>query len=314
MSVSSPQSIETKSVTHWRPIVGSVGGIFLGGVLLVAAWGKAMSPGAFVEQIQLDGLDFFLSAGTLALLTLAVETALGLALLFGIRRLWLLAPTTVLVTFFVLLNGRNYYLVLKGLRDETVACGCFGKLLERTPAEAFWQDLFLLVPPLLLVLWGRTIGFRPLPKVRLVIVMAAAIGVVVLAWRNPELQYANLAAQIATGNGEEVFFENTDYLLLVDGSEVQEATIYHREDPVAFLILAPQLFSPLLVQPRTGGVERVELEELIRRKDGQVELVPHASLRPSIPFEIIADAVTFSVDGHQVQMREFRDSPPTPSP
>ena len=299
-----PQTTEVPGrARQWKPILGSAGGIFLGAVFLVAAWGKAMSPGAFVEQIRLEGLDFILSAGLLALLTLAVETGLGLALLLGIRRLWLLVPTTLLVSFFVLLNGRNYYLVWAGLRDETAACGCFGELLERTPAQAFWQDLLLLVPPLLLALWGRAIGFRPFPKVRLILSMVAAIGMVVFAWRSPELQYASLAAQIAAGAEEETFLKSDDYLLMVDGREVPEAEIYDRQDPVAFLILAPQLSSPLLVRPQEGGVHSIGTESILKRKDGQVELVLDPDYPPPVTFEVIEDAVTFTIEGREVQMK-----------
>ena len=41
------------------------------------------------------------------------------------------------------------------MRAGRAGCGCFGNLVQRTPAEAFWQDLLLLVPPLLLAFGWR---------------------------------------------------------------------------------------------------------------------------------------------------------------
>ena len=39
--------------------------------------------------------------------------------------------------------------VLRAMAVGAESCGCFGDLITRTPAEAFWQDLVLLLPPLL---------------------------------------------------------------------------------------------------------------------------------------------------------------------
>ena len=292
------------SGAQWRPLVGTIAGVFLGVVLLVAAWGKAMSPGAFLEQIRLEGLDFLFSASTTALLGLALEAGLGLALLLGVRRPWVLAAASLLVAFFVFLNGRNYYLVLKGLRDETASCGCFGELLDRTPAAAFWQDLFLLLPPLALSLWGRPRESRPIPKVRLALALSAAIAISLFAWSNPDLHYAEAAAEISEGAGGGSFLRSRDYLLLVDGQEVPEAEIYHSRDPVAFLILAPQLSSPVLLEPLGGVVEELQAAEVIRRDDGSIELLRQSGSRPSAPFEVLPEGIRFGLAGHEVEMRD----------
>ena len=104
--------------------------MFLGLVLLVAAVAKALEPGAFAEQIRLEQLDFLFSVRTVTLIALALEVGLGTVLILGIRRLWVLFPATLLASFFLFLTGRNYWLVLNGLRDEDAACGCFGSLIE----------------------------------------------------------------------------------------------------------------------------------------------------------------------------------------
>ncbi|HVG06519.1 MAG TPA: MauE/DoxX family redox-associated membrane protein [Thermoanaerobaculia bacterium] len=177
--------------------LGTAAGVFLGAVLLVAVWAKALDPAAFAEQIRIEGLDVLLSAQAVALIALILEAGLGLALVLGIRKLWVLVPAAVLVAFFVLLTGRAWWMSAHGLR-EAESCGCFGNLVQRTPAQAFWQDLLLLVPALLLSFVGRkrSSGF---PRVRTALAAAATIAVAVFAWKAPELPLDDLATRLSPG-------------------------------------------------------------------------------------------------------------------
>jgi uncharacterized membrane protein YphA (DoxX/SURF4 family) len=140
-----PERVAERRIGVWISLAG--GGV-LGTVLLIAAWAKALDPGAFAEQIESLGLAFVLDARRLAWLGVAVEAALGLALVLGLRSRPLLVFTTLLVALFLFLTGRIYLRELRGLPIDEAACGCFGNLVERTPAQAFWQDLILLVPAL----------------------------------------------------------------------------------------------------------------------------------------------------------------------
>lgn len=180
-----------------RGLVGLAGGAFLGGVFLLAAWTKAIHPQAFVELIQAEKLDFLLPARAIALVALALEAGLGVALVLGVRRLFVLVPTALLVAFFLFLTGRNYYLWANGLAEPAVGCGCFGNLVERTPAQAFWQDLLLMVPALLLAF----LGFRSprFPAVRVAIAALVAVGTVVFAWQAPALPLDDLATRLKPG-------------------------------------------------------------------------------------------------------------------
>jgi uncharacterized membrane protein YphA (DoxX/SURF4 family) len=179
--------------------VGTVAGVLLGAVLLIAVWAKALDPSAFAEQIRTEGLDFLLSAQAVALLALVLEAGLGLALLFGVRRLWVLVPAALLVGFFLFLTGRAWYLHAHGLRTEAAGCGCFGNLVQRTPAEAFWQDLFLLVPPLALAFLGRDRRGRTFPPRRTAVVTLGTLAVAVFAWKAPELPLDDLATRLRPG-------------------------------------------------------------------------------------------------------------------
>ncbi|HSS79338.1 MAG TPA: MauE/DoxX family redox-associated membrane protein [Thermoanaerobaculia bacterium] len=178
--------------------LGTFGGAFLGGVLLVAVWAKALDPAAFMEQIHGEGLDGFLPAQAVALIALAIEAAFGLALLLGVRRLWVLVPASLLVAFFLSLTGRSWWLAAHGLRSESASCGCFGNLVQRTPSEAFWQDLALLVPALLVAYVGRERGPR-FPLLRTVVAVVGAAVVALFAWKSPALPLDDLATRLRPG-------------------------------------------------------------------------------------------------------------------
>jgi uncharacterized RDD family membrane protein YckC len=180
----------------WRWL-GLAGAVFLGGVLLVGAYAKALDPLAFVEQIRSEGLDFLLPASWVAGIALALELFLGSALVLGIRRRWVLIPSALLVAFFVFLTGRTYLRSLRGTLEETAGCGCFGNLVERTPAEAFWQDLALLVPALLIAfVASRATGF---PRARTVIAAAFTAFGLGFAWMAPGLPIDDLATRLKPG-------------------------------------------------------------------------------------------------------------------
>ncbi|MEE8138619.1 MAG: MauE/DoxX family redox-associated membrane protein [Thermoanaerobaculia bacterium] len=183
---------------RWQLVVGTAGAVVLGLVLLVAAWGKALDPEAFVEQIRIEGLDLFGLARPVAFAALALEFGLGLALVLGLRRLWILVPSALLVLFFLLLTGRAYWQIEQGLIDETASCGCFGSLVTRTPAEAFWQDLALLGLPAILMFLGRRAPQRPARR-RAGAVVLATLGGLVFAWKAPALPLDDLATPLRPG-------------------------------------------------------------------------------------------------------------------
>ncbi|HEU5322739.1 MAG TPA: MauE/DoxX family redox-associated membrane protein, partial [Methylomirabilota bacterium] len=179
--------------------IGTLGAVVLGAVFLIATWAKALDPEAFAGQIRAEGLEIGLPAATLAWIVLALEAGLGTALLLNVRRLWVLVPTALLVVFFLFLTGRNFYRAENGLLTETTSCGCFGNLVDRTPAEAFWWDLGLLGAPLLLCFVGMPRRVRQVPLARTALAVAAAAGAVAFAVRAPELPLDDLATRLKPG-------------------------------------------------------------------------------------------------------------------
>lgn len=193
------EPFDASPTERWIRVLGLAAAVFLGSVLLVAAWGKALDPVSFVEQIRVEGLDFFGQAELTAFIALGLEVALGLALVMGIRRWWILVPTALLVAFFLFLVGRAYWRFEQGLIDETEACGCFGNLLSRTPREAFWQDLWMLTIPLLLSLLGRSRDGTAFPKRRIASITGLTAVALLFAWKAPDLPIDDLATRLSPG-------------------------------------------------------------------------------------------------------------------
>ncbi len=282
-----------------RPWIGWLGvaaSVFLGIVLLVAAWAKLLEPGAFVHQVRVEGLDFFFSAEVVAVLALALEAGLGLALFLGCRHRAVLIPAALLVAFFVFLTSRNYWLVAHGLRDPKETCGCFGSLLERTPAEAFWQDILLLVPALVIAFLARAGTRAGFPRKRVALGLMAALITAGVAWNSPEVVYSGVAARIAAEKHDPAFRPSSNYVLLIDGEPAPAGQVYQSDAAVGILAMAPQLPWAVMIDPRSGKYRRVEPSQL--KSEGELIHLPEG-----VEFPVVGDlsghdkGIAFDVDG-----------------
>ena len=211
MQPEAPETFPAGSGKRWKVIVGTLAGIFLGGVFLLAVYGKVFDPQAFAEAIRADGLDFLIPSEPLAWLVLAAEAAIGLALVLNLRRLWVLVPTALLVAFFLFLTGKVYVAWLNGEEPAMASCGCFGNLVDHNPAEAFWRDVILMLPATILAFLGRARG-APFPWARTFAVALFAVASGVFAWKAPalplddfatRLKPGSMASEICVGDGED---------------------------------------------------------------------------------------------------------------
>ena len=192
-------SEQNTDIPVWRVSLARLGCVILGAVLLVAAWAKSLDPSSFAKEVAREGLDFLLPAAAVALFALFLEWSLGTALIVGIRHRVIFWPTAALIAFFVFLTGRKYWRHLQGIEpEEGESCGCFGNLVERTPAEAFWQDMLLMVPALLLMALAIDAASK-LPTKRLALAALVGVGMTVFAWQAPNLPLDNLATRLKPG-------------------------------------------------------------------------------------------------------------------
>jgi uncharacterized membrane protein YphA (DoxX/SURF4 family) len=183
-----------------RPLltwVGRLAAAALGAVLLVATVAKAVDPQAFAERMKESGLTFGLPPMAAAIAALGVEAFLGLLLLLGVRRPWTLAVAGVLVASFVAINGWDWWQAAHGA-PPAAGCGCFGNLVQRSPAAAFWQDL-LLAPLLLLACLGLPRRAAALPVKRVGVAALGTTALLLLAWRAPALPLDDFATRLAPG-------------------------------------------------------------------------------------------------------------------
>ncbi|MEO1083732.1 MAG: MauE/DoxX family redox-associated membrane protein [Acidobacteriota bacterium] len=176
----------------WRRYLSIIGSVMLGLVFLVASWAKSIDPESFASQIRGEGLEILLPASAIALIALFLEWALGVALVLAVRWRPVLFVTSGLVVFFLFLTGRKYWRWSQGLEVEA-SCGCFGNLVQRPPAEAFWQDLLLMVPALLLAWLGAS---AVMPRRRTVVATVLGVVMTIFAWRAPELPIDHIATRL----------------------------------------------------------------------------------------------------------------------
>ena len=81
----------------------------------------------------------------IAILLVAVEVLLGLALLMGIWKRFVLILLSAMIGFFTFLTFWSAYF------NQVTDCGCFGDAIPLTPWESFYKDVVL--SALILILW-----------------------------------------------------------------------------------------------------------------------------------------------------------------
>ncbi len=112
-------------------VIGTISGVLLGGVLLTSAYSKAIDPRGFGESMVRDGLMPAVLAFAAAVLVIAIEAGVGVALVAAIRRPLVLTIATVMMTGFL---GLAVWTWLDP-PAEASGCGCFGNLMQQTPGQ-----------------------------------------------------------------------------------------------------------------------------------------------------------------------------------
>lgn len=95
---------------------------------------------------------------------------------------------------------------------------------------------------------------------------------------------------------------NGDFLVEVDGKASPKATLYFSAAAKAYLVIAPELASPVSVSAGTGQVESLDLMK-VARQDGFVDLLPGATLAPEGRWEFAGEELVFRVGAKAVRLK-----------
>jgi thiol-disulfide isomerase/thioredoxin len=110
-------------------------------------------------------------------------------------------------------------------------------------------------------------------------------------------------AQVPSDSVLRGFQPTADYNLVVGGKTVPGAEIYQSERVPGMLIISSAFSSPVLLTPRSGAVETVNLMKVSKQKDGSVDLLADAVLAPAGTFKADKDVVSFSVQGKNASLQ-----------
>jgi thiol-disulfide isomerase/thioredoxin len=98
------------------------------------------------------------------------------------------------------------------------------------------------------------------------------------------------------------FVPTGDYLLKVGGKEVPKARIYFSERAAAYLVVTSAFDSPVLLSPRGGSVETVNLMKVVKRDDGTIDLLADATLQALGRFQVDGQEIAFRVGGQEARL------------
>ncbi len=94
-----------------------------------------------------------------------------------------------------------------------------------------------------------------------------------------------------------------EYQFELGGEVLAKAEIFQSRRAAAFLVLAPELSSPLLINPRTKSVESVHLMKVARQQDGSIDLLADATFGYLGTFRVAGTELDFDVKGKSARLR-----------
>ncbi len=111
------------------------------------------------------------------------------------------------------------------------------------------------------------------------------------------------AAQVPADAMFSGFKRNGEFLFELDGEPLKHAEIYLSKRATAYLVIAPELASPLLISPRAGSVESVSFMKVMKRDDGTIDLLADASFNRLGAFRIAGQEIVFEVKGKDAKLK-----------
>ena len=113
-----------------------------------------------------------------------------------------------------------------------------------------------------------------------------------------------LAAQVPADAVFSGFEPIGDFSFELGGEELDNAEIYLSKKAAAYLVIAPELASPVLINPRAGSVESVSFMKVAKRDDGTIDLMADASFNRLGAFKIDGQTIVFEVKGQAAKLKQ----------
>lgn len=133
-----------------RQWIGWVLGLIPAGVLLYAAFYKALDPGLFADQITAHKVSPAAWSAFLAYAFVVAELLLGFALVLRIHPRWSHGAFVAMMVGFIVVTG------IAWANGNAKECGCFGRAVSRGPLHVILQDSALIVVSVISLLLLRT--------------------------------------------------------------------------------------------------------------------------------------------------------------
>jgi hypothetical protein len=206
------------------------------------------------------------------------------------------------VALFLAITGRTYWLVVTGQIDNTYDCGCFGVFLKRTATEAFWQDLFLLVPPLVMCFVARGAETK-WPSWRFWVGVLSGILVVVYTVVTAGMPSEEMSAVEETAAESAPFVLTQDYALVIGDEEDTTAQIFQSDTALQMIVFSNRIPGPLILDLRKNLIFGVSSEMIDRRGKDSLDLPSLSGAKELGVFQVGSGGLSLSLDDQKIEIR-----------
>ncbi len=100
------------------------------------------------------------------------------------------------------------------------------------------------------------------------------------------------------------FEPNGEYVFVLDGKALKDAEIFQSKRAGAFLIMAPELASPVIINARAQQVQSVHIMKVARRDSGKVDILADASFDSLGGFNFKEGKVYFAIGDRKAVLEE----------
>jgi len=93
-----------------------------------------------------------------------------------------------------------------------------------------------------------------------------------------------------------------DWALAIDGKQQPRAEIYFSETARAFLLIAAEFASPILVSAPTQSLDTIDLMKVAKQLSGTIDLLADAVLQPAGKYKVDGPNIDFTYSGKKVRV------------